>query len=136
VMLKQCLAKLKDRHGEIISEIRGEGLMQGIVSRVPVNDFAAAARAAGILVVPAAENVARLLPPKAALRATRARAERFLARKAPGGAPRENPQPFALPSPRPAAQLSRMPSSVALSLPIPNWKISYCCAPTAFPHIT
>jgi acetylornithine/N-succinyldiaminopimelate aminotransferase len=63
VMLKQCLAKLKDRHGEIISEIRGEGLMQGIVSRVPVNDFAAAARAAGILVVPAAENVARLLPP-------------------------------------------------------------------------
>jgi acetylornithine/N-succinyldiaminopimelate aminotransferase len=63
VMLKQCLARLKDRHGEIISEIRGEGLMQGIVLRVPVNDFAAAARAAGILVVPAAENVARLLPP-------------------------------------------------------------------------
>ncbi|MGH6936698.1 MAG: aminotransferase class III-fold pyridoxal phosphate-dependent enzyme, partial [Methylocella sp.] len=65
VTLKQCLARLKDRHGEIISEIRGEGLMQGIALHdpVPVNVFAAAARAAGILVAPAAENVARLLPP-------------------------------------------------------------------------
>jgi acetylornithine/N-succinyldiaminopimelate aminotransferase len=61
--LKQSLAGLKDRHGEIIREIRGEGLMQGIALRVPVNDFAAAARAEGILVIPAAENVARLLPP-------------------------------------------------------------------------
>jgi acetylornithine/N-succinyldiaminopimelate aminotransferase len=63
VTLKQCLARLKDRHSEIISEIRGEGLMQGMVLRVPVNAFAAAARAARILVAPAAENVARLLPP-------------------------------------------------------------------------
>jgi acetylornithine/N-succinyldiaminopimelate aminotransferase len=63
VMLKQSLARLKDRHGEIISEIRGEGLMQGIALRIPVNDFATAARAEGILVIPAAENVARLLPP-------------------------------------------------------------------------
>jgi acetylornithine/N-succinyldiaminopimelate aminotransferase len=61
--LKQSLARLKDRHGEIIREIRGEGLMQGIALRVPVDDFAAAARAEGILVIPAAENVARLLPP-------------------------------------------------------------------------
>jgi acetylornithine/N-succinyldiaminopimelate aminotransferase len=63
VTLKQSLARLKDRHGEIILEIRGEGLMQGIALRVPVDDFAAAARAEGILVIPAAENVARLLPP-------------------------------------------------------------------------
>jgi acetylornithine/N-succinyldiaminopimelate aminotransferase len=63
VTLKQGLASLKDRHGEIISEIRGEGLMLGMALRVPVNDFAAAARAEGILVIPAAENVARLLPP-------------------------------------------------------------------------
>ncbi|MGH6848142.1 MAG: aspartate aminotransferase family protein [Methylocella sp.] len=63
VTLKQCLAGLKDRHGGIVSEIRGVGLMLGIALRVPVNDFAAAARAEGILVVPAAENVARLLPP-------------------------------------------------------------------------
>ncbi|MGQ0443713.1 MAG: aspartate aminotransferase family protein [Beijerinckiaceae bacterium] len=63
VTLKQSLTGLKDRHGGIIKEIRGTGLMQGIVLRVPVNDFAAAARAEGVLVIPAAENVARLLPP-------------------------------------------------------------------------
>jgi acetylornithine/N-succinyldiaminopimelate aminotransferase len=63
VTLKQSLAGLKDRHGRIVKEIRGVGLMQGIALRVPVNDFAAAARAEGILVIPAAENVARLLPP-------------------------------------------------------------------------
>jgi acetylornithine/N-succinyldiaminopimelate aminotransferase len=63
VTLKQSLAGLKDRHGRIVKEIRGVGLMQGIALRIPVNDFAAAARAEGILVIPAAENVARLLPP-------------------------------------------------------------------------
>lgn len=61
--LKQVLMSIKDSYGGIISEIRGEGLMQGIGLRVPVNDFAAAARAEGIIVIPAAENVARLLPP-------------------------------------------------------------------------
>ena len=61
--LSQSLAGLKDRHGGIVSEIRGVGLMLGIALRIPVNDFAAAARAEGILVIPAAENVARLLPP-------------------------------------------------------------------------
>lgn len=61
--LKQGLASLQGRHGRILSGIRGEGLMQGLVLRVPVNDFAAAAREEGILVIPAAENVARLLPP-------------------------------------------------------------------------
>lgn len=61
--LKQRLAELKDRHSAVIAEIRGVGLMQGIALRVPVNDFAAAGRAEGILVIPAAENVARLLPP-------------------------------------------------------------------------
>jgi acetylornithine/N-succinyldiaminopimelate aminotransferase len=61
--LKQGLAGLQERHGGIISGIRGEGLLLGIALRVPVNDFAAAARAERILVIPAAENVARLLPP-------------------------------------------------------------------------
>ncbi len=61
--LKQDLAGLQERHCGIISGIRGEGLMQGIALHVPVNDFAAAVRAEGLLVIPAAENVARLLPP-------------------------------------------------------------------------
>jgi acetylornithine/N-succinyldiaminopimelate aminotransferase len=63
LILKQSLDRLKDRHSEIISEIRGEGLMRGLALRAPVNDFAAAARTEGIIIIPAAENVARLLPP-------------------------------------------------------------------------
>jgi acetylornithine/N-succinyldiaminopimelate aminotransferase len=61
--LKQSLAELKGRYGNVISEIRGEGLMLGIALRVPVNDFAAAAQAERLIVIPAADNVARLLPP-------------------------------------------------------------------------
>lgn len=61
--LKQSLAELKDRHPGVIAEIRGEGLMLGVALRLPVNEFAAAARAEKILVIPAGENVARLLPP-------------------------------------------------------------------------
>jgi acetylornithine/N-succinyldiaminopimelate aminotransferase len=61
--LKRSLADLKERHGEIVLEIRGEGLMLGISLRVPVNDFATAARAEGIIVIPAAENVVRVMPP-------------------------------------------------------------------------
>ncbi|HEY8031166.1 MAG TPA: aspartate aminotransferase family protein [Methylocella sp.] len=63
VILKQSLARLKDRHGGIVKEVRGEGLMQGLALRIPVADFAAAARAERLLVIPAAEDVARLLPP-------------------------------------------------------------------------
>lgn len=61
--LQQKLAVLRDRHGSVIAEVRGVGLLQGLRLHVPVNDFAAAARAEKILVIPAGENVARLLPP-------------------------------------------------------------------------
>ncbi|WP_026606891.1 aspartate aminotransferase family protein [Methylocapsa acidiphila] len=61
--LKQSLAELKDRYPAVIAEIRGEGLMRGIALKVPVNEFAAAARAEKLLVIPAGDNVARLLPP-------------------------------------------------------------------------
>lgn len=63
LLLKQKLAELKDRHAEVIAEIRGEGLMLGLVTRVPVNEFAAAAQAEKLIVIPAQDNVARLLPP-------------------------------------------------------------------------
>ncbi len=53
--LKQSLAELKDRHPGVIAEIRGEGLMLGVALRLPVNEFAAAARAEKILVIPAGE---------------------------------------------------------------------------------
>jgi acetylornithine/N-succinyldiaminopimelate aminotransferase len=63
ILLRQRLAELKDRHSEIIEDIRGEGLMAGIKLKVPNTEFAAAARAARLLVIPAGDNVVRLLPP-------------------------------------------------------------------------
>ena len=61
--LKQKLAALVDSHPDTIAGIRGEGLMLGVVCRVPNAEVAAAARAQGLLVVPAGDNVVRLLPP-------------------------------------------------------------------------
>lgn len=63
--MKQKLAELKDRFPGVIAEIRGEGLMLGIrVADAHTNiDFATAAREAHLLVIPAGENVVRLLPP-------------------------------------------------------------------------
>ena len=61
--LKQGLVGLQEAHPDVIAEIRGEGLMLGVALRVPVADFAAAARAEKIIVIPAGDNVARVLPP-------------------------------------------------------------------------
>ncbi|PWB83526.1 MAG: acetylornithine transaminase [Methylocystaceae bacterium] len=61
--LRQRLAELEDRHPTIIDSIRGEGLMFGVKTRVPNTQFTAAARAAGLLTIPAGDNVVRLLPP-------------------------------------------------------------------------
>ena len=62
-LLRQRLAELQDCHPSIIEEIRGEGLMFGLKARVPNTALVAAARAAGLLTIPAGENVVRLLPP-------------------------------------------------------------------------
>lgn len=61
--LRQSLAQLKDQHPEVIAEIRGEGLMLGLKLHTPNMDFVAEARAQGLLVVGAGDNVVRLLPP-------------------------------------------------------------------------
>ncbi len=61
--LRQSLAQLKDQHPDVIEEIRGEGLMLGLKLKTPNTDFVAQARAAGVLVVAAGDNVVRLLPP-------------------------------------------------------------------------
>ncbi len=63
LLLKQRLAALVDRHPRIFAEIRGEGLMLGLRLNVPNTDFTAAARARKLLVIPAGDNVVRLLPP-------------------------------------------------------------------------
>ena len=61
--LRQSLAQLRDHHPDVISEIRGEGLMIGLKLNTPNTDFVVEARAAGLLVVAAGDNVVRLLPP-------------------------------------------------------------------------
>ncbi|WP_293799370.1 aspartate aminotransferase family protein [uncultured Bosea sp.] len=61
--LKQSLAELKDKHPDVIAEIRGEGLMLGLKLHTLNTDFVNEARAQGLLVVGAGDNVVRLLPP-------------------------------------------------------------------------
>jgi acetylornithine/N-succinyldiaminopimelate aminotransferase len=61
--LRQSLAQLKDQHPEVIEGIRGEGLMLGLKLHTLNTDFVAEARANGLLVVAAGDNVVRLLPP-------------------------------------------------------------------------
>jgi acetylornithine/N-succinyldiaminopimelate aminotransferase len=61
--LKQCLAALKDSHHAVIAEVRGEGLMLGLKCNVPNTLLVQKLREDGMLVVPAGDNVVRLLPP-------------------------------------------------------------------------
>jgi acetylornithine/N-succinyldiaminopimelate aminotransferase len=63
LILRQSLAALAAAHPDVVAGIRGEGLMQGVQLRVPPAEFAAAARAEKLIVIPAAENVVRILPP-------------------------------------------------------------------------
>lgn len=60
---KQKLAGLVDGHPKVLDEVRGTGLMLGLKCAVPVGDYVAAARDAGLLAVPAGDNVVRIMPP-------------------------------------------------------------------------
>ena len=61
--LKQHLAALKDEHGDIIEEVRGQGLMLGLKCKVSNQKLLEALRAENMLTVQAGDNVVRLLPP-------------------------------------------------------------------------
>ncbi len=61
--LKQGLAGLSDRFPTIVEDVRGEGLLMGLKLRPPAADAIKAAAAERLLVVGAAENVIRILPP-------------------------------------------------------------------------
>ena len=61
--LKQRLAGLADEHGEVIAEVRGQGLMVGLKCRPENLKLVAALRERGMLTVQAGDNVVRLLPP-------------------------------------------------------------------------
>ena len=60
--LMQSLASVVDGHPHIYELVRGEGLMVGVKCRVPAGEVTGAARAAGLLVVPAGDNIVRFLP--------------------------------------------------------------------------
>lgn len=61
--LKQSLAALKDQFPDHIADVRGEGLLAGLKLKVPAADVVKAALAEKLLIVSAADNVVRILPP-------------------------------------------------------------------------
>src|SRR5947209_12620402 len=63
LLLKQKLASVIDRHPDVVSELRGEGLLIGIKAVVPSADLVAALRDEKLLTVGAGDNVVRFLPP-------------------------------------------------------------------------
>jgi len=63
LLLKQRLAELKDRHGSVIAEVRGEGLLIGLRMIPQASEMIDELRAEKMLTVAAGDNVVRLLPP-------------------------------------------------------------------------
>jgi acetylornithine/N-succinyldiaminopimelate aminotransferase len=63
LLLKQKLASVVDRHPDIVTEVRGEGLLIGLKAVVPSVDLVNALRTEKLLTVGAGENVVRFLPP-------------------------------------------------------------------------
>lgn len=61
--LRQQLAMIVERHGDVFEELRGQGLLLGLKCRPPNTDVAAALRGRGLLTANAGDNVVRLLPP-------------------------------------------------------------------------
>jgi acetylornithine/N-succinyldiaminopimelate aminotransferase len=59
----QQLAGLKDRHPEVIEEIRGKGLLIGLKLRTSNREFMALARDQHLLIAGGGDNCVRLLPP-------------------------------------------------------------------------
>lgn len=62
--LSQSLGALVELHPDVFSQVRGEGgLLMGLKCVAPVAEVVTAARAEGLLLVGAGDNVVRLLPP-------------------------------------------------------------------------
>jgi predicted acetylornithine/succinylornithine family transaminase len=55
--------RLRTMESELISEVRAAGLLVGVQMKVPVADTITAARAEGLLIINAGEDVLRLAPP-------------------------------------------------------------------------
>ncbi|WP_029005513.1 aspartate aminotransferase family protein [Azorhizobium doebereinerae] len=59
----QLLAEVKDRHPNVIAEVRGQGLLMGLRAQGPAAELVLALREEGLLAPGAGDNVVRLLPP-------------------------------------------------------------------------
>jgi len=62
-VLGRKLSRAVERHPKVLAEVRGAGLMLGLKTVGPNSDFLNRLRDNGLLVVAAADNVVRLLPP-------------------------------------------------------------------------
>lgn len=63
LLLKQRLAAVIDAHPDVIESVRGRGLMLGLKLKQPPAALLQACREEGLLLVPAGDNVMRMLPP-------------------------------------------------------------------------
>ena len=63
ILFRQRLAEIKDRHSSVVADVRGEGLLLGLVAVCPNGELVDALRAEKLLAVAAGDNVVRLLPP-------------------------------------------------------------------------
>jgi len=61
--MHQQLGALVAGHPDVFDSVRGQGLMIGLKMKTDAPAFIAAARANGLIVLPAGDNVVRLLPP-------------------------------------------------------------------------
>jgi acetylornithine/N-succinyldiaminopimelate aminotransferase len=63
ILFRQRLAEIKDRHPDVVADVRGEGLLLGLMAACPNNELVEAMRAERLLAVAAGDNVVRMLPP-------------------------------------------------------------------------
>ena len=61
--LKERLTGLAAKHPKILKDVRGEGLLTGIACHATNLDLVKAMEAENVLVIPAADNVVRFIPP-------------------------------------------------------------------------
>jgi acetylornithine/succinyldiaminopimelate/putrescine aminotransferase len=62
-LLKEHLLRLKIQFPQYIEEVRGMGMLQGVMLKIDVQKVVAACRHKGLLVCKAGKDVLRLLPP-------------------------------------------------------------------------
>jgi acetylornithine/N-succinyldiaminopimelate aminotransferase len=63
ILFRRRLAEIKDRHPDVVTDVRGEGLLLGLVAACPNGELVDALRAENLLAAAAGDNVVRMLPP-------------------------------------------------------------------------